>query len=334
MAQTVPGIAYANPQAVVLSSNASKLAGQQLPVTYKAQIDQANTRKAQIQAQLKPMYEKLDADAKAPKADRTQLQAEYAQIQQLEQAGQRELQQIIEPEKLAEQYVLEQIADKLESATQAAMTKRKISIVVDAQSVVKADPAYNLNQDILEQLNLIVPSVSVTPPAGWLPRAQREQQAQAQAAAAAEAAQAGAAAPAAPKKAPQGDGPAAAPLALDIQGVMAMLGDKIATECSFTAMIADRAPLRISCGRSEPVAPRSIPMKAKIHPDYHFIKVQMTDGSVFQTRSTWGKEGDTMTLDIDPTSHPAWTGAQRLMDQGGRVAQFNKRFGGLSLKKS
>jgi Skp family chaperone for outer membrane proteins len=204
MAQTVAGIAYANPQAVVLSSNASKLAGQQLPVTYKAQIDQASMRKAQIQAQLKPMYEKLDADAKAPKADRAQLQAEYAQIQQLEQAGQRELQQIIEPEKLAEQYVLEQIADKLEPATQAAMTKRKISFVVDAQSVVKADPMYNLNQDILEQLNLIVPSVSVTPPAGWLPRAQREQQAQAQAAAAAEAAQNAAAAPATAKKAPQG----------------------------------------------------------------------------------------------------------------------------------
>jgi len=42
-----------------------------------------------------------------------------------------------------------------------------------------------------------------------------------------------------------------------------------------------------------------------------------------------------MALDIDPTSHPAWTGATgRLLDQGGRVAQFNKRFGGLSLKKN
>ena len=73
-------------------------------------------------------------------------------------------------------------------------------------------------------------------------------------------------------------------------------------------------------------------MKADIHPDYHTIKVQMTDGTVFETRSTWGKEGDTMHLDIDPTSHPAWTGGQRQIEQGGRVAQFNKRFGGLSLK--
>jgi len=76
-------------------------------------------------------------------------------------------------------------------------------------------------------------------------------------------------------------------------------------------------------------------MKKDTHPDYHMITVQMTDGTKFETRSTWGKEGDTLQLDIDPTSHPAWTGGnQRLLDQGGQVARFNKRFGGLSLKKN
>lgn len=76
-------------------------------------------------------------------------------------------------------------------------------------------------------------------------------------------------------------------------------------------------------------------MKANIHPDYHMITVQLTDGTTFQTRSTWGKEGDTLQLDIDPSAHPAWNGgSQRLLDAGGQVAKFNKRFGGLSLKKS
>ncbi|MDG2284214.1 MAG: 50S ribosomal protein L31, partial [Alphaproteobacteria bacterium] len=42
--------------------------------------------------------------------------------------------------------------------------------------------------------------------------------------------------------------------------------------------------------------------------------------------------GDTMRLDIDPKSHPAWTGVRRVLDQGGRVAQFNKRFAGLGIK--
>jgi large subunit ribosomal protein L31 len=75
-------------------------------------------------------------------------------------------------------------------------------------------------------------------------------------------------------------------------------------------------------------------MKSAIHPDYHFITVKMTDGSEFQTRTTWGKEGDTMTLEIDPLAHPAWTGGTgKMLDTGGQVARFNKRFGGLTLKK-
>ncbi len=75
-------------------------------------------------------------------------------------------------------------------------------------------------------------------------------------------------------------------------------------------------------------------LKKDTHPDNHFITVQLTDGSSFQTRSTYGKEGDTLALDIDPSSHPARTGGNsRLLDTGGQVARFNKRFGGLTLKK-
>ena len=60
-------------------------------------------------------------------------------------------------------------------------------------------------------------------------------------------------------------------------------------------------------------------MKADIHPDYHEIKVVMTDGTEFTTRTTWGAAGDTMNLEIDPKSHPAWTGGnQRLLDTGGQ----------------
>ena len=74
-------------------------------------------------------------------------------------------------------------------------------------------------------------------------------------------------------------------------------------------------------------------MKADTHPDYHMITVQMTDGTTFQTRSTWGKEGDTLRLDIDPKSHPAWTGQQRVIDTGGQIAKFNKKFAGIGARK-
>ena len=76
-------------------------------------------------------------------------------------------------------------------------------------------------------------------------------------------------------------------------------------------------------------------MKAmnETHPDYHTVKVVMTDGTEFTTRTTWGKPGDTLHLDIDPKSHPAWTGGQQhLLDRGGRVSRFQKKFSGF-LKK-
>ena len=71
-------------------------------------------------------------------------------------------------------------------------------------------------------------------------------------------------------------------------------------------------------------------MRSDIHPDYHLINVRMTDGTVVQMKSTWGKEGDTLALEIDPLSHPAWTGGgQRLMDTGGRVSKFKNKYAGL-----
>ncbi|CAA0104037.1 50S ribosomal protein L31 [Starkeya nomas] len=70
-------------------------------------------------------------------------------------------------------------------------------------------------------------------------------------------------------------------------------------------------------------------MKSDIHPDYHIVKVVMTDGTEYTTRTTWGKEGDVLQLDIDPTSHPAWTGgSQQLLDRAGRVSKFQKKFAG------
>jgi large subunit ribosomal protein L31 len=68
-------------------------------------------------------------------------------------------------------------------------------------------------------------------------------------------------------------------------------------------------------------------MKADIHPDYHTIKVVMTDGTQYVTRSTYGEPGATLHLDVDPKTHPAWTGVRQTVDRGGRVQRFKDRFG-------
>ena len=73
-----------------------------------------------------------------------------------------------------------------------------------------------------------------------------------------------------------------------------------------------------------------MPKEDGLHPDYHQITVVMTDGTEFETYSTWGKSGDTLKLDIDPSTHPAWTGGgQHLIDRGGRLSRFKKKFEGL-----
>ncbi len=71
-------------------------------------------------------------------------------------------------------------------------------------------------------------------------------------------------------------------------------------------------------------------MRKDIHPEYHFIDVKLTDGSTYRTRSTYGQEGAVLSLEIDPSAHPAWTGGStRLLDTGGRVSKFKKKYEGL-----
>ena len=60
----------------------------------------------------------------------------------------------------------------------------------------------------------------------------------------------------------------------------------------------------------------------------------MTDGSSFKTKSTWGKETDTLQIDTDPKSHPAWTGGKASLNEAeGQVARFQKRFKGVKISK-
>ena len=73
-------------------------------------------------------------------------------------------------------------------------------------------------------------------------------------------------------------------------------------------------------------------MKKVIHPDYHEITYIMTDGQKYTTRSTLGKAGDVITLEVDPKSHPVWTGVRRLVDTGGQLSKFKSKYGAFGIK--
>lgn len=196
-AQVVAGLGTVDPGVIIGSSSAYKTAEAQRPVTYAQYYEQARTRNTQIDGQLKPLYDKLEADSQAPNANREALSQQVAAIRQIEQQGQRELSQILQPVGMSQEYVDEQIAEALPKAVEAVAKRRNITLVFTRSSnaILYRDAAYNLNTDVIAELDRILPTAQLSPPPGWLPREAREQQA-AIAAQQAVAQQQGAAAPA------------------------------------------------------------------------------------------------------------------------------------------
>lgn len=174
-------IALADLDAVVANSDANRVAAQQRQVTYKAQIDQYKARTQQLQAQIQPMIDKFQKDRAAPGANQAALQQQAEAIQRLQQQGQQELAQIVKPVVYSENYVNEQIGDKLDEAVKNAMTKNGVTVLLSSQAVVATQNAFNLNPAILAELNTAIPTAQLVPPAGWEPRQVREQQQQEQA---------------------------------------------------------------------------------------------------------------------------------------------------------
>ena len=65
-------------------------------------------------------------------------------------------------------------------------------------------------------------------------------------------------------------------------------------------------------------------MKADIHPDYHQTTVTCTCGNTFTTRST--AAGQAISAEVCSACHPFYTGKQKILDTGGRVARFQQRY--------
>ena len=68
-------------------------------------------------------------------------------------------------------------------------------------------------------------------------------------------------------------------------------------------------------------------MKPDIHPEYTTITARCSCGNVIETRSTLGHD---IHLEVCSACHPFYTGTQKIMDTGGRVERFRRRFGNVS----
>lgn len=170
-AQAVEGVAVADIQGAVQKSAAFVTAMAQMKTTYAPQIATFEARSKALQAEMTPMVTAFQAAQKANTPQAT-LQTQYTAIQTRQQAAQTELQRLSAPIARAQGYVEEQIGARLDGAIKAAMVARKVNLVLSPQATISYQPAVDITDAVVAELNRTVPSVSITPPAGWQPGGQ------------------------------------------------------------------------------------------------------------------------------------------------------------------
>ncbi len=170
-AQAVEGIAVADIQGAVQKSAAFITAMGQMKTTYAAQITAFETRSKALQAEIAPLVTAFQAAQKANTPQAT-LQTQYTAIQAKQQSAQTELQRLSAPIARAQGYVEEQIGAKLDVAIKAAMVARKVNLVLSPQATISYQPSVDITDAVVAELNRNVPTVGITPPAGWQPGGQ------------------------------------------------------------------------------------------------------------------------------------------------------------------
>jgi Skp family chaperone for outer membrane proteins len=162
-------VAVVDLDAAIVNSAAFQSAMNQVQTTYKTQITAAQTRQTALQGELNTLrteIENLQKNSATPKAT---LDAKIAAFQQKGQAAQAELQRLAAPFARPQAYVREQVEAKVEQALKAAMTAKKVGVVLRPEAAFAFQPSSDLTPDVVTQLNALVPSASITPPANWQP---------------------------------------------------------------------------------------------------------------------------------------------------------------------
>ncbi|WP_184078870.1 OmpH family outer membrane protein [Sphingobium subterraneum] len=170
-AQTKLGIGVADMERAVNESSAATTARTQMQTTYKATIDSLNARRTALETELKQKNDALQAALKAAGGKSTPaLQTQYEALQKRGQEAQAELQRISQPLALANAYVEQQIGAKLSDALKTAMTKKSVDLVLQPEATVSYQPTVDITSAVTAELNTLVPTVGIVPPAGWTPQ--------------------------------------------------------------------------------------------------------------------------------------------------------------------
>ena len=163
------GVAIADLDEAVSKSNAGVLASNQISITFKAQIDAVQARAQALNTELQTLRTAIITAQRATNPNQAAIQTQAVAFQKREAEAQREIETASLPFQTANAYAREQIAAKLEAAARAAMTKKKIGLLLKPEAAILNSTGYDVTTDIIAELNALVTTVSTTPPAGWRP---------------------------------------------------------------------------------------------------------------------------------------------------------------------
>jgi Skp family chaperone for outer membrane proteins len=168
-AAQVNGIGVTDPAVAIASAQALGTAYQQIGTTYAAQ----RTQLEQLQGQRDALVRQFDTngDGQLSDAEQQAAQSNTSAVQQLQTLDQTN-QQTQAPIQLARIYAIEQIALQYGTAVQNVVTANNVSMILTPASVVFATDAVDITDEIVAQLNTLVPAVSTSVPAGWQPQRQ------------------------------------------------------------------------------------------------------------------------------------------------------------------
>lgn len=163
-AAQVAGIATSSPEAVIVRSQARINAYQQIDQQFASQIGQLRTMRQELQT----LQRSLDTDNNGQLTPQ-EAQANPTVLQQMQQKEQ-QLSQVSQPIVLAQTYAIEQLINDYQNTQQQVIQQKNIQIMLTPDAIQWAPDAVNVTDDLVAALNQRVPTVQVTPPAGWRPR--------------------------------------------------------------------------------------------------------------------------------------------------------------------
>ena len=167
-AQVTGAIGTVNAPAAIASTNALRTAFQQIGTTYQAQQTQIDQKSQQRETLLRQLDTNGDGGLDAAEQQAAQTAPQIQQIQTLEN----EIAQLSNQVEGARVYAIEQIARQYGAALQQVTQADNLQVVLNRDAIAFATPAASIDAKVAAALNASVPSVQITPPAGWQPAQQ------------------------------------------------------------------------------------------------------------------------------------------------------------------